>query len=114
LGGPLPHFGRGQARRVREDDKHTSKPADLLVILRKTETENGVRLELGGRMTANGIGELRREVDEARRRRHHVCLDLTEVTLLDRVSAEYLNSISGPLVVFENCPAYLNPWIRKR
>lgn len=63
-------------------------------------------------MTANGIGELRREVDDARRRRKPVHLDMAEVTLLDRVSAEYLNSVARPFVVFENCPAYLHPWIQ--
>ncbi len=63
-------------------------------------------------MTANGIGELRREVDDARRRRKPVHLDMSEVTLLDRVSAEYLNSVAGQFVVFENCPAYLYPWIQ--
>ena len=81
------------------------------MILRKTDTGNGVRLQLAGRMTANGIGELRREVEEARRRRRPVFLDLTEVTLLDRVSAEYLESVAGSPVVFENCPPYLHPWI---
>ena len=99
---------------MREDEKHTSKPVDLLVILRKTETETGIRLELAGRMTANGIGELRREVDEARRRRTPILLDLQEVTLLDRVSAEYLNSVAGPQVTFEHCPAYLHPWIAQK
>ena len=99
---------------MREDEKHTSKPTDLLVILRKTDTETGIRLELAGRMTANGIGELRREVDDARRRRRAVLIDLEEVTLLDRVSAEYLNSVAGPHVIFENCPAYLHPWISQK
>lgn len=99
------------SRRVSEANKQL-KHLELLVILSKTESDAEIRLELCGRMTANGIGELRREVDDARRRRKPVRLDLTEVTLLDRVSAEYLTSVAGPLVVFENCPVYLHPWIR--
>jgi len=80
-------------------------------IVSRTETTNGIRLTLAGRMTANGIDELRREIDEAQRRRKPVHVDLSEVTLLDRVSADYLNSVSGPLIRFENCPAYLQRWI---
>jgi hypothetical protein len=104
--------GRREAWRVRDDEKLLPKPIDLLVILRKSECERGIRLELAGRMTANGIGELRREVDDARRRRRPIILDLTEITLLDRVSAEYLNSVAGSQVSFENAPAYLHPWIQ--
>jgi anti-anti-sigma regulatory factor len=71
-------------------------------------------LTLNGKMTANGLGELRREMDEARRRRRAVVLDMGEVTLLDRFSAEYLNSVAGPLVHFINCPVYLRPWLSVR
>jgi hypothetical protein len=35
-----------------------------------------------------------------------------EVTLLDRVSAQYLNSIICPQVRFDNTPDYLKPWLR--
>lgn len=76
----------------------------------KTETREGVQLTLKGKMTANGIGELRREVEAARKNRRVVRIDLSEVTLLDRVSAEFLNS-TGPLARYENCPSYLQPWI---
>ena len=94
-----------------EEHKHL-KQLELLVIANKTESATAIRLTLCGRMTANGIGELRREVDDARRRRKPVYLDMSEVTLLDRVSAEYLNSVAGPLVIFDNCPVYLHPWIQ--
>ncbi len=84
---------------------------ESLSITSRTETTEGIRLTLAGRMTANGIGELRREIDDAHRRRKPVHMDLAEVTLLDRVSADFLNSVAGPLIRFENCPAYLQRWI---
>jgi hypothetical protein len=77
----------------------------------KSETSGAIYLTLAGRMTGNGIGELRRELEEARRRRRPVQLDLSEVTLLDRVSADFLNSVACPMVRLENCPEYLRRWI---
>lgn len=90
---------------------HGAKRAETLIVLRREETADRIFLALAGRMTANGIGELRRELDEARRQRKPVILDLGEVTLLDRVSAEFLNSVASPMVRFENCPQYLQRWI---
>lgn len=101
-----------QAGRLSLENLNTNKQLELLVILNRTETAACIRLELAGRMTANGIGELRREVDDARRRRKTIRLDFSEVTLLDRVSSEFLNSVAGPQVVFENCPVYMHRWIQ--
>ena len=88
-----------------------AKRAETLVVTSREERPDHLSLALAGRMTANGIGELRRELDEARRQRKQVILDLGEVTLLDRVSAEFLNSVASPTVRFENCPPYLRRWI---
>ena len=84
---------------------------EALGVRKLADGPEGIRLVLTGKMTANGIGDLRREIEEARRHRRPVYLDMAEVTLLDRVSAEYLNSVAGPALRFENCPAYLQPWI---
>jgi hypothetical protein len=105
-------MGHMQTARVSLDNFNPNKQLELLVIVNRTESAAHIRLELAGRMTANGIGELRREVDEARRRRKTIRLDFSEVTLLDRVSAEFLNSVAGPQVVFENCPVYMHRWIQ--
>jgi hypothetical protein len=91
-----------------------ARRSELHVVVNKNEGASSIRLAVAGRMTANGIGELRREIDEARRRRVAVHVDLTEVTLVDRVSAEYLTSVAGAAVVFENCPDYLKRWIQPR
>lgn len=97
--------------RMIEDSINEIKRLDTPAIVRRMECADGIRVILAGRMTANGIGDLRREVDEARRRRKPIYVDLGEITLLDRVSAEFLNSVSGGVVRFENCPTYLQPWI---
>jgi hypothetical protein len=74
-------------------------------------TGGSLRLAVAGRMHANGIGEFRRLIDEARRRRKPVFLDLAEVTLVDRTSAQYLASVVGSYVRVENAPQYLRNWI---
>lgn len=89
-----------------------SKRSESLVIVGHTETTEGIRLNLAGRLTANGIGELRRQIDDARRRHTRVSMDLSEITLLDRISADFLSSVASPLIRFENCPPYLQRWIK--
>jgi hypothetical protein len=94
-----------------EDFTNGINRLEALAIVKRMECADGIRVILAGKMTANGIGDLRREVDDARRRRKPIYVDLGEITLLDRVSAEFLNSVSHVAVRFENTPAYLRPWI---
>jgi hypothetical protein len=92
-------------------EAHEIKRLEGLSIVGRRETEGVLYLTLAGKMTANGIGELRREIEEARRQRKPVRLDLGEVTLLDRISADFLNAVSCSTIRFENSPAYLQRWI---
>ena len=88
---------------------------EFLTILQKSEEKHepreAVRLFLAGKMNANGLGDLRREIDDARRQRRNVVLDLTEVTLVDRVSVDYLAAVRSNHVRVENCPEYLHRWL---
>lgn len=77
-------------------------------------TAGALHLAVAGKLSANGIGELRRLIEDARRRRRPVLVDLGEVTLVDRVSAEYLASVIGAYVRLENAPQYLRTWIGLR
>jgi hypothetical protein len=82
--------------------------------VRVENTHGCLHLAVAGKMSANGIGELRRLIEDARRRRRPVSVDLGEVTLVDRVSAEYLASVIGAYVRLENAPQYLRNWIGLR
>ena len=86
----------------------------MLTIANRFEAPEAVRLLLVGKMSANGLGELRREIDEARRMRKQVVLDLSEVTLVDRQSVEFLSEQSFEQVRLVNCPCYIQPWIGQR
>jgi hypothetical protein len=78
-----------------------------------TESQETVKVALAGIMSGVGLGELRREIDRARRMRKRIELDLAEVTLLDRHCVTFLAEQSHEDVSLINCPVYIEPWIVK-
>jgi len=78
-----------------------------------TESQERVKVALAGSMSGVGLGELRREIDRARRMRKRIELDLAEVTLLDRHCVIFLAEQSREDVQLINCPVYIAPWIAK-
>jgi hypothetical protein len=78
-----------------------------------TESQDTVKVALAGIMSGVGLGELRREIDRARRMRKRIELDLGEVTLLDRHCVAFLAEQSHEDVSLINCPVYIEPWITK-
>ncbi|MCU1337491.1 MAG: hypothetical protein JWO19_3072 [Bryobacterales bacterium] len=85
----------------------------MLKIESKPDAEGIVRLTLAGRMNANSLGELRRAIDRARRHRGRVALDLSEITLADRASLDFLAQQSKEQIELINCPSYLASWIAR-
>jgi len=78
-----------------------------------TESQDTVRVALAGAMSGVGLGELRRELDRARRMRKRIELDLAEVTLLDRHCVSFLAEQIREDVRLINCPVYIEPWIER-
>jgi anti-anti-sigma regulatory factor len=68
---------------------------------------------LAGKVCAASLGALRRRIDRARRGRGGVVIDLSEVTLIDQPSLAFLATQRGAGVELVNCPAYIEPWLRK-
>jgi len=86
----------------------------MLKIESKPEITGTVRLALAGRMHANSLGELRRAIDRARRQRaRRVALDLSEITLADRASIDFLTQQRKEEIDLVNCPAYLATWLER-
>jgi len=80
----------------------------------KPDATGAVMLALAGKLHANSLGEVRRAIDRARRQRfRHVALDLSEITLADRASIDFLQQQSREEIELLNCPAYLAPWIER-
>jgi hypothetical protein len=78
-----------------------------------TESQDTVKVALVGILSGVGLGELRREIDRARRMRKRIELDLGEVTLLDRHCVTFLAEQGQDDVALLNCPAYIEPWIAR-
>jgi anti-anti-sigma regulatory factor len=86
----------------------------MLKIESKPEVTGTVRLALAGRMHANSLGELRRAIDRARRQRaRRVALDLSEITLADRASIDFLSQQRKEEIELVNCPPYLETWLER-
>jgi len=78
----------------------------------KPDVTGTLKVALAGRMNANSLGELRRAIERARRQRaRRVALDLSEITLADRASVDFLVQQRSDEIDLINCPPYLQPWI---
>lgn len=86
----------------------------LRIDTKPEATGTTVRLALAGRIHANSLGEIRRAIDRARRQRfRRVSLDLSEITLADKASIDFLTQQSREEIELINCPAYLAPWLER-
>jgi anti-anti-sigma regulatory factor len=72
-----------------------------------------VCLSLYGKVSGAALGELRREIERARRMHKGIVIDLSEVTLLDRHGLEFLVTQRRDNVRLENAPVYLERWIAR-
>jgi hypothetical protein len=72
-----------------------------------------VTLVIAGKCNGGCLGELRRAIDKARRMQRPVVIDMSEVTLVDRPSLQFLAEQSRENVTLINCPPYIQPWISR-
>ena len=83
----------------------------MLRIDIKLEGDGDTTLVLAGKCNGTSLGELRRAIERARRSHKRVVIDLSEVTLLDRPSLQFLAAQTREDVTLTNCPEYIQPWI---
>lgn len=83
----------------------------MLKIDVKLDEENDATVSLVGKCSGNSLGELRRAIERARRAQKHVVLDLSELTLVDKPSLQFLAAQTREDVTLTNCPEYIQPWI---
>ncbi len=79
-------------------------------IIRQPENQ-AVRLLLNGKVDQAALAELEDSVSKAQLAQQLVYIDLSEVTLVDRRTAEYLAERASAQVRIVNCPNYLKHWI---
>ena len=72
-----------------------------------------VTVILAGKCSGGCLGELRRAIDKARRSQRPVVIDMSEVTLVDRPSLQFLAAQMREDIQLINCPEYIEPWFRR-
>ena len=82
----------------------------MLRIERQSKGRSSTNLKLSGRMQADGLSELRGEIEKCN---HRPSLDLEEVTLLDRDSVRFLIRCESEGMQLINCPLYVQEWISR-
>ena len=71
----------------------------------------GIRVfALSGRMTAEGVAELKALFDADYRT---IVLDLRDVRLADRDAVKFLRDCEARGMKLENCPAYVPEWMER-
>jgi hypothetical protein len=76
-----------------------------------SSTTGGFKLAVCGSVGENQLPEIKRYLDAGRGLAHHVALDLSEVTLIDRTAARFFAEQMRRGVQLLDCPSYLEQWI---
>jgi anti-anti-sigma regulatory factor len=85
----------------------------MLKFAKQVDPSGQVTLALAGKCSGGSLGELRRAIDKARRMQKQIIIDMSEVTLVDRPSLQFLAAQVRDDVKLINCPEYIEPWISR-
>ena len=72
-------------------------------------TEQGVVLQISGRIAAEDLEVVRTALDG----RRVVAIDLADVELVDREAVDLLAQTEAEGIELRSCPAYIREWITK-
>lgn len=75
----------------------------------RRSTEQGVVLQMSGRIAAEDLEVVRTALDG----RRVVAIDLAEVELVDREAVTLLAQTEAEGIELRSCPAYIREWITK-
>ena len=75
--------------------------------------ENQVTVYVRDSLNVASIGELRRAMEKVRREGRLASVNLSDLTLADRTSLQYLASLSREGTELRECPSYIATWIDK-
>lgn len=83
----------------------------MVKIETQFDAAGAVTLTLAGKCSGGCLGELRRAIDRARRMQKQIVIDMSEVTLVDKPSLQFLAAQVREDIKLVNCPEYIEPWI---
>jgi len=73
--------------------------------------ESSVTLMLNGKLGEESLPALEQSIGEARQSNCRIYIDLSEVTLVDRILVRYMSTQASRGITLVNCPIYLRRWI---
>ena len=82
----------------------------MLTMTLSTHT-GAMQLALAGKVSVKALPEIKRFIRYGRQVHLRVSLDLSEVTLIDRQTAQFLTEQMERGVELVNCPVYIMQWI---
>ncbi len=75
--------------------------------------ERSVTLLLNGKFSEAALPDLDESISAARSAHQRIYVDLSEVTLVDRKTAQYFSDRADQDLMLINCPIYLRRWITR-
>ncbi len=84
-----------------------------MVKVTQIDSIGPVTVSVSGKCSGRCLGELRRAIEKARRMQRQIVIDMSEVTLVDRPSLQFLAAQVSEDVHLVNCPEYIEPWFEK-
>lgn len=81
------------------------------IVCQARPADRCVTLLLNGKIDEDAIPELEESIRDASSAQERVCLDLSEVTLVDRKAVQFFSDHASQGVKLVNCPIYLRRWI---
>lgn len=84
----------------------------MMVKIATQSSETGpVTLAVVGSLNVKGLAELETALERARVTLRPIRIDLSELTLVDRNSLQFLAAQRRRNIQLINCPEYIEPWI---
>jgi hypothetical protein len=84
-----------------------------MVKVAQADPMGPVTVILAGKCSGGCLGELRRAIEKARRMHRPILIDMSEVTLVDRPSLQFLAAQMREDIQLVNCPEYIEPWFTR-
>jgi anti-anti-sigma regulatory factor len=78
-----------------------------------TQTIDCGIVALAGKINLNNLGDIRRQIERARKNYKNVVIDMSEVTLVDHQAVDFLAAQLSADIQLVNCPVYIQPWLLK-
>jgi ABC-type transporter Mla MlaB component len=83
----------------------------MLKITSLQDSENCLRIRLAGQLTKQYVSEIEYLLSQKPAGSSRVCLDLANVTFVDRAAMLFLCSAKARNIEIEDCPSYVSRWI---